>query len=252
MTAQAAKVITAVLGAICCGAVTFAVVGGLAYLLIRPRRLGHAITRWWVLVPAAIFALLAGGFVMAVPVSERVTSTVGTPSPQQKPPSSPSASQASPSPKPLTGLGATDAVWNDQHASDPSRSPGCCYERQSDDTDHLAFVTHTEGLITSFRVQYLQPMPLAGVRADLTRLLPPDAVTVFQAAKDTCEVDEYQSNTLGALYAARPSIGDPQGYIEIVLTSLDVQTNDSTYHTDRVTDADVNVGSGPGDQSGSC
>ena len=134
-------------------------------------------------------------------------------SPVLKPaPPNPTSSRAA-----LTGLGLTTAAWNALHKQDASKNAGAAYDRQADGTDRFAGVSDSNGIITSFVMQYTLAISASAVTAAAVAQLPSDAILIAQATPGECQLLLYKSVTLGAAFAG-PKIGDGDGYVGIAIT----------------------------------
>jgi hypothetical protein len=94
------------------------------------------------------------------------------------------------------------------------------------------------------------------MKAYVHQQLPPDAVVLGDkvgggaVAPKQCETEVYQSALLGRAFASDPTIGDAQGYADVVLTSSG--TSDGSYDSSQVDGASVTLSSGPSDLALAC
>jgi uncharacterized protein (DUF2147 family) len=94
------------------------------------------------------------------------------------------------------------------------------------------------------------------MKAYVHQQLPPDAVVLGDkvgggaVAAKQCETEVYQSALLGRAFASDPTIGDAQGYADVILTSSG--TSDGSYDSNQVDGASVTLGSGLSDLTVGC
>jgi hypothetical protein len=160
----------------------------------------------------------------------------------------------------LTGLGALKAIWTAHHQLDTSKSGGDAYlPRLSDGSDTWAAVGFAKGpgnRLDGYNFDATPGISASAMKGYVRQQLPPDAVVLGDKvgsgalAARQCETIVYQSALLGRAFASDPDIGDPQGYVDAVLTSSG--TSDGSYDPNQVDTAGVSIGSGPSDLTTSC
>jgi len=121
---------------------------------------------------------------------------------------------AAPQPR---GFGARSEEWNRMHRQAPGRTTGAAYDVQPDGTALFALVDHSLGRVLAFQMQPSPGVTVARAKQMVGDQLPDDAIVVFDEVRDTCQMIEYQSATLGRVFSADERIGDPEGYVRVVL-----------------------------------
>ncbi len=162
----------------------------------------------------------------------------------------------------LSGLGALKSVWTAIHQLDTSKSGGDAYlpavAGGGDQWANVGFAKGPGNRLYGYDYQTGDGNGISAfaMKAYVHQQLPPDAIVLGDkigsgslAAKQ-CETIAYQSAVLGRAFASDPTIGDPQGYADAVLTSSG--TGDGSYDSRQVDDASVTVGSGPSDLTLAC
>ena len=103
------------------------------------------------------------------------------------------------------------------HRQAPGRTTGAAYDVQPDGTALFALVDHSLGRVLAFQMQPSPGVTVARAKQMVGDQLPDDAIVVFDEVRDTCQMIEYQSATLGRVFSADERIGDPEGYVRVVL-----------------------------------
>lgn len=173
------------------------------------------------------------------PSSPPTTAAPSTTSPTPSPPpttASPTASSvdsATPDPSastpaptaPITGYGATLAVWAAHHTADERFDPGAMWDPTpgwGPDEAHNDKFNNT--VVTAERVlRYDMYLPRAGVAAATaitlaTATLPKDAVIVWRRQLTACYAVQLSSASLGKVLAGAP-FSNPQGQVQLQLRS---------------------------------
>ena len=193
------------------------------------------------------------------PTPTAAVSTAGSAAPQTSAPTSAATAAAAGDPLGLTGEGALKTVWTSQHQLDMTKSGGDAYlPRLANGGDTWAVVSFARGpgnRLTGFDYQVDPVISAYAMKGYLRQQLPSDAVVLGDSvnggslAARQCEITVYQSALLAQAFAA-PDIGDPQGYVETVLSSSG--TSDSSYDANQIDGASLLLSSGPSDLSSSC
>ena len=183
-----------------------------------------------------------------------------TPSPQptalsQTATAIPSQSPASPAPsraaasgsRPLTGLGATDAVWSAHHIADLNYATGAAYDAlpgTSGDTQFSA-VRHVDGVIVSFLENFPSGTTIRVAQLEVAAVLPTDVRVLYDhvEAGNECRVVELSSAELA---------GNPASASGLI--ALEYSSGEAADHYDGtdVTQAIVEDGTGLTTDPGGC
>lgn len=202
--------------------------------------------------PASTVATIA-------PVATRVATVAPTTAlTRTSPPSAtrsrtPAPRTPTPSPTPqtttaITGFGATDAVWNTKHKEANGVQAGSAYDPQSGGTPLFADVNHASGRVVGFTMQFAgSGLSSADAKTRARALLPSDVAVVYDDMHPQCEAIQYKSATLGKVFAD-PKIGDPDGLVDLTLSSLAAS---GTLDPAHVSTAAMGLGSSQ-DRSSSC
>lgn len=146
----------------------------------------------------------------------------------------------------ITGVGATDAVWERTHTADPQANAGMAYNPGPDGQDEYAAVNHADGHVLSYILYLPQVMTATAAKDVISNELPFDAQLEGDKTKDACEILLYKSALLGDALAD-PKIGDADGWVGVVFSSPDLDH----YDPQRVLIANISIG-WPGFTSGKC
>jgi hypothetical protein len=121
----------------------------------------------------------------------------------------------------LTGFGATQSEWDGAHSADPNFESGSSYDQdpslaRDDDLQHDDRYYAASGT-TNYSERFALGTPIATARAAALTELPPDAVSVWFAVKDSCAQEVLQSAKLAA--AIGSSTGDDTGRVLVEYSS---------------------------------
>jgi hypothetical protein len=164
----------------------------------------------------------------------------------------PVASSTQPALPTITGYGATQNDWNNNHQADTRYDSGAVYDPTpglgSDDRHNAKYylVSTQNGRILTYEIRLPNQSNLAAARAEVMQEFPADAKVVWQQTADQCSQMEVSSAMLGsASVLGSKDIGDSLGqvFVEFQTDTTSTASLNSYYDASNVNLATLNLGS---------